>query len=286
MAPEWGFYPNPSGKKVRGLDIQDGTISWAACRTNDTRKESIFLPGPADATLDVEDSSVVEVSYGKLPVQGFYPIHVKSVGPGTSYIEAYRGETDYTWMYVTVFPKLTMQLSFKRVETEAWKSNLTIGKMQRLVENLNYIYSYQGNIAFTAIGTPKKVTIPGLANVVSTDIVDTWTEYRDIGADATIFFVKETDALAVNWSDLIIMEDSQNKPWDEMTCAHELGHRMNLRHPAPALSFNLMNQTGVGDRDRMKIYLNRTQIETVTNKSNWKQVQSQGTDADTCEMPR
>jgi hypothetical protein len=286
MATAWAFYPHPSGTKTRGLALNAGTISWAACRTNDTRSVSIYLPGPPNATLDVEDPGVVEVSYGKTSVQGFYPVNVKSVGPGTSYIEAYRGDTDYTWMYVTVYPKLAMHLSFKRVETEKWKSNLTIGKMQRLVENLNYIYSYQGNISFTAIGTPKKVTIPGLDNVISTDIVSTWTPYRDSGADSTVFFVKETDALAVNWSDLVIMEDSQTRPWDEMTCAHELGHRMNLRHPAPSISFNLMNQTSVGDRDRMKIFLTRTQIETVTTKSNWKQIQSQGTDADTCEMPR
>ena len=30
-----------------------------------------------------------------------------------------------------------------------------------------------------------------------------------------------------------------------------------------------MNQTAVGDRHRMKIFLTRTQIETITTRSNW-----------------
>lgn len=285
MATPWAFYPNPSGKKLRGLEITAGTLTWAACRTNDTRTESIFLPGPANAELDVEDSGVVEVKYGKTSAQGFVNLEVKSVGPGTSYIEAWRGDTDYCWMYVTVFPKITTSIAFKRVETEAWKSNLTNGKMQRLIENLNYIYSYQGNLAFTALGTPQKVTIPGLPAVFDTDDIVDWSPHRDCGADTTLFFVKETDALAVSWSDLIIMEDSQVKPWDEMTCAHELGHRFGLPHPEPALSFNLMNQTAVGDRNRMKIYLNRSQIETITNKSNWNQKHNKAGESDVCETP-
>jgi len=286
MAKPLAFYPHPSGKKIRGLDIDDsGALAWAACRTKDTRSESIFLPGPADAVLRSDDTGVVQVSYGKYPIQGFYPVHVKSVGPGQTYIEATRGD-NYCFMYVTVFAPLTMQLAFKRIETEKWKSNLTVGKMQRLVENLNYIYSYQGNINFVAIGTPQKITIPGLPNVIDTDDIDNWTPHRDSGADTTIFFVKENDALAVNWSDLVIMEDSQTRPWDEMTCAHELGHRMGLRHPDPPLSFNLMNQTAVGDRNRMKIYLTQTQIETVTDKTKWKHKLSKGSDMDICEAPR
>jgi hypothetical protein len=271
MARDPLWIPHPGGIRRRGLDVQNSVLRWAACNQGDTRKESIYL-NDSGFTIASSNTAVATAAYGpKVPGVNAHPVHVTSVGPGKATLTATAANGKTAQLEVTVFAPTPLSISFKAVKSDNWTSTLTETKVQRLLKNLNYIYSYQGNFTFSMPRALGQVTIPGLPNIVPNDDIRNWGFYRDCSADMTVFYVKENDVLGVNFRDLIMMEDIQRVPFDEMTLAHEVGHRLGLRHPNPVLPSNLMNQTSVGDRHRMKIFLTRTQIETITNKANWKQ---------------
>jgi hypothetical protein len=273
MAKQPVWLPHPNGIRRRGLDIQNGVLTWAACNQGDTRRESIYL-NDYGLTLASSDPAVVTAAYGPKSGHRPYPVHVVARAPGKATLTATGKDGKSADLEIAVYGQTNLSISFKAVRTENWSSNLSAAKAVRLVKNLNYIYSYQGNFYFTMKGAPAHVDIPGLPDVVDNDDIDQWGWYRDCGADITVFFVKENDVLGTSWRDLIMMEDVQAPPHDEMTLAHEVGHRLGLRHPDPPLPSNLMNQTKVGDRHRMRIYLTRQQIERITNRANWKQMKS------------
>lgn len=266
-APQW--LPHPGGRKRRGLDVKDGVLQWAACNQGDVRRESIFV-NQSGLDFKSSDLGIVTASYGIKPEQGAWPVNIDTKGTGYATVTATGGDGSSAVLEVNSYEPITLSVKFKNVRTDAWTSTFGASKAVRLIKNANYIYSYQGNIHFSMKGDLTEEYIPGLGAIVPTNDITKWGKYRDCAADVTVFFVKENDALGVNWKDLIMMEDSQPYPYDEMTFAHELGHRMGLPHPSPPLSFNLMNQTAVGDRHRLKIFLTRKQIETIRDPSKWK----------------
>jgi hypothetical protein len=67
----------------------------------------------------------------------------------------------------------------------------------------------------------------------------------------------------------MVFEPTIDRNMAGMVFAHEMGHFFGLSHPSPALPENLLNQSSAGDRHRYKSYLNRQQIETVTDRANW-----------------
>jgi hypothetical protein len=268
--PRW--LPHPSGKFRRGLEVDHGTLTWAALNQGDTRTKSIFI-NRKDLTLATSDAKVVTAEYGK-PVSSYGPhvVHVASPGVGKATLTALAPDGRTATLEVESLRATGVLVRFFAVESDSWKSKLSAAKIDRLMKNLNYIYSYQGNFVFKLAGPMQTLKIAGLPAVVDVNDIMKWGQYRDCGADATVFFVPENSVLGANWRDLIIMEDSQKIPFDEMTLAHEMGHRFGLDHPDPPLPVNLMNQTAVGDRHRMKIFLTRAQIESITVKSNWNQL--------------
>jgi hypothetical protein len=265
--PKW--LPHAGGIKRRGLDIgADGTIQWAACNNGDIRKTSVFLNQPG-CTLAAAPANVVKVEYGKKPIEGRHPVEISSLMAGKAEVSATTKDGKVAKLALEVYPAVNLTIAFKAVRTDGWKSTFSANKALRLMKNVNYIYSYQGNLRFSMLGSVTEQYIPALPAVVPTDDIVKWDDYRDCSADITVFFVRNNDALGVSWKDLIMMEDTQPPPYDEMTFAHECGHRVGLPHPDPPLKSNLMNQTSVGDRHRMRIYLTRNQIERITNRSNW-----------------
>lgn len=282
--PFWAFYPHPGGAKRRGLEVNtNGAVTWAACNTTETRTQTIWLPGPADATFKSGNEAVVTAAYGTQAVGGFRNVVVTSKGAGKTFLTASRSGGVPAYLAVDVFRPLEMLVRFVAIDTERWRSNLTAGKVQRLLEAVNLIYRYQGNVRFTPVGEMRRTTLTGLAREVDVDDMFDHTAVRDCGAQTTIYFVRRNDALAGHIRDLIMMEDVQAAPWDEMTLAHELGHRMGLDHPDPPLPSNLMNKTSVGDRHRYKIYLTMAQIRTITDVSKWATVPSH--DPNICPAP-
>jgi hypothetical protein len=272
--PTW--LPHPGGKKPfginrRGLDVdENGVLRWAACNKGDTRKESIFL-NHAGLELVSSGPGMVTAEYGKHTGHGPYPVHVIAKSPGKATLSAADDDGKTAALEVHVFPALHLRVNFKAVRSGKRKSHLSASKASRLLKNLNYIYSYQGNLHFEMQGAPEYVDIPDLPAEVDVDTVKEWEDYEDDGADITVFFVhkcKRPD-LAATWEDRIILDDPWPPPKDEMTFAHEVGHRLGLDHPDPPLPGNLMNQTKVGDRNRLHIFLSREQIEFITKKSNW-----------------
>lgn len=266
-APQW--LPHPSGTKRRGLDVQDGVLCWAACNKGDVRRESIFVNQPG-LEFTSSDLGIVTAAYGLKPEQGAWPVNISTKGSGFATVTATGGDGSSAVLELNSYEPITLSVKFKNVRSDSWVSTFGASKAVRLIKNANYIYSFQGNINFTMKGDLEEQTIAGLPAVVTTGEIVNWGPYRDCSANTTVFFVPENDKLGVSWKDLIMMEDSQPHPYDEMTFAHELGHRLGLPHPNPSLSFNLMNQTAVGDRHRLKIFLTRKQIERIRDPANWK----------------
>jgi hypothetical protein len=265
--PRW--LPHAGTTFRRGVNVDaTGTLTWAACNLGDTRRESIFL-NRAALTLDSSDKKVATLDYGPKTSSLHHPVHVVAKGTGPASLTATDAAGNTATLDVQVFPRTDVLVRFKRVKSDTWSGTLTATKVDRLMKNLNYIYSYQGNFHFALAGPIQDETIAGLSAIVERTLVDGWGDRRDCGAQVTVFFVHESNKLGHTERDLILMEDVQAAPFDEMTLAHEMGHFFGLLHPNPVLPFNLMNQTAVGDRHRMKIFLTRKQIETITDKSKW-----------------
>jgi hypothetical protein len=267
-SPTW--LPHPGGTNRRGLDVHHGVLRWAACNKDDTRKESIFV-NQSGLRLTSSGLETVTAEYGPKPRHGPFPVHVTAKKAGKATLTATAEDGKTAALEVEVFAPITLRVKFKAVRSGKRRSHLSATKAGRLLKNLNYIYSYQGNLRFETQGAPEYEDIPGLHSEVDVDEVQKWDGYRDEGADITVFFVHKAKRpdLAETWYDLILMDDPWPAPKDEMTLAHEVGHRLGLDHPEPPLPGNLMNQTKVGDRNRMHIFLTRQQIEFVTKKSNW-----------------
>ena len=131
-----------------------------------------------------------------------------------------------------VFAKTDVLVRFKRVKSDSWASTLSATKVGRLMKNLNYIYSYQGNFHFALAGPIQDETIGGLPATVECLKVGDWGDHRDCGAKVNVFFVRRSNKLGHTERDLILMEDVQAAPFDEMTLAHEMGHFFGLHgHP-------------------------------------------------------
>jgi len=274
--PKW--LPRRGGGQRRGLEVNaGGTVTWASLREGEARNTSVFV-NMRDLTFMSTNSSVVEARYGRGGGTGYYPVVLKPKGTGTATILALNGLLPST-LEIAVYPQRTLTVAFRKVRTASWTARATEAYANNLIDVANALYRYQGNLRLRKFGPIDTVEIAGLPAAVDrrgADGFQSWSCHVHASADITVFFVNDYENSAAgggqwagqyrNW---MVFEPSISANMSGMVFAHEMGHFFGLNHPRPALPSNLLNQSSVGDRHRYKSFLNRTQIQKITDKSSW-----------------
>ncbi|MEZ6130848.1 MAG: hypothetical protein R3C59_19430 [Planctomycetaceae bacterium] len=274
--PKW--LPRRGGGQRRGVEVNTaGVMTWASLREGDARTTSVFV-NMRDLNLVSMNTSVVEARYGRGGGSGYYPVILTPTGTGTTTVLAINGALPSV-LNIAVYPQRTLTVAFRKVRTAAWTAHATDAYASNLIDVANALYRYQGNLRLRKFGPIDTVEIPGLPAAVDRGGAagfESWSCHVHGSADITVFFVPDYENSAAgggqwagqfrNW---MVFEPSISANMSGMVFAHEMGHFFGLNHPSPSLPNNLLNQSSVGDRHRYRSFLNRTQIETITDRSNW-----------------